>query len=38
MNQGVIVAWSEGACLTCGGLSNDTIITPHTYYIISTYS
>jgi hypothetical protein len=42
MNQGVIAAWSEGACQTCGGfyvnLSNDTTITPHTYYIISTYS
>jgi hypothetical protein len=41
MNQGVIAAWSEGACQTCGGfyvnLSNDTTITPHTYYIINTY-
>jgi hypothetical protein len=42
MNQGVIAAWSAGSCQTCGGfyinLSNDTILSPHTYYILSTYA
>lgn len=39
MNDGVIVGWNYGACVTCGGfylnLSNDTTINANTYYVVN---
>jgi hypothetical protein len=39
MNQGVIVGWNDGACVTCGGFyintSNDTIRDSTSYYVLN---
>jgi hypothetical protein len=39
MNQGVIVGWNYGSCVTCGGfyvnMSNDTVKGPATYYVLN---